>query len=82
MEIIRAAGATPAGVVISIDRQERGAGTLSASQEVSQLHGIPVIAVATLQDIISFLGTNAAPGREETANLQKIEAYRREFGAT
>ena len=82
VEIIRAAGATPAGVVISLDRQERGSGTLSASQEVSQLHGIPVIAVATLHDIVTFLGQNRARSAEETAKLEKIEAYRRKFGAT
>ena len=77
-EIIRAAGATPAGVVISLDRQERGSGTLSAAQEVSQLHGIPVIAVATLNDILSFLTRNSP----ETAKLEKIEAYKLEYGAS
>ena len=77
-EIIRAAGATPAGVVISLDRQERGSGTLSAAQEVSQLHGIPVIAVATLNDIVSFLTRNSP----ETAKLEKIEAYKLEYGAS
>ena len=76
--IIRAAGATPAGVVISLDRQERGNGTLSAAQEVSQQHGIPVIAVATLQDIISFLSRDST----KTAKLEKIEAYRNQFGAS
>ena len=82
VEIIRAAGATPAGVVISLDRQERGSGTLSAAQEVSQMHGIPVIAVAALEDIIAYLRQNVTPGGEETAKLVKIEAYRREFGAS
>ena len=77
-EIIRAAGATPAGVVISLDRQERGSGTLSAAQEVSQLHGIPVIAVASLNDIVSFLTRNSP----ETAKLEKIEAYKLEYGAS
>ena len=78
VQIIRAAGATPAGVVISLDRQERGSGTLSAAQEVSQLHGIPVIAVATLNDILSFLTRNSP----ETAKLEKIEAYKLEYGAS
>ena len=82
VEIIRAAGATPAGVVISLDRQERGSGTLSAAQEVSQMHGIPVIAVAALEDIVAYLRQNVTPGGEETAKLAKIEAYRREFGAS
>ncbi len=78
VDIIRAAGATPAGVIISLDRQERGNGTLSAAQEVSQLHGIPVIAVATLQDIISFLSRDPT----KTAKLEKIAAYRDQFGAS
>ena len=82
VEIIRAAGATPAGVVISLDRQERGSGTLSAAQEVSQMHGIPVIAVAALEDIVAYLRQNVTPGGEETARLDKIEAYRCEFGAS
>ncbi len=85
VEIIRAAGAIPAGVVIALDRQERGngpqgsgGGTLSAAQEVSALHGIPVIAVATLNDIIRFLKQNSP----ESDKLEKIETYRREFGTT
>ena len=78
VDIIRAAGATPAGVVISLDRQERGNGTLSAVQEVSQQHSIPVIAVATLLDIVSFLSRDST----KTAKLEKIEAYRNQFGAS
>ncbi len=84
VEIIRAAGAIPAGAVIALDRQERGngprgssSGTLSAAQEVSALHGIPVIAVATLDDIIRFLKQNS----RESDKLEKIETYRREFGS-
>ncbi len=76
VEIIRAAGATPAGVVISLDRQERGQGTLSAAQEVSQSHGIPVIAVARLEDILIHLG--GKPG--EQANIDKISRYRAQYG--
>ena len=47
VDIIRAAGATPAGVVIALDRQERGQGALSAVQEVEKNYGMPVVAVAT-----------------------------------
>ena len=75
---IRAAGATPAGVIISLDRQERGLGALSATQEVSQTFGIPVIAVASLDDIVAFLAHQ--PGERD--KLSKIEAYRRLYGAT
>src|SRR4029079_7276904 len=45
IEMIRAAGATPAGVLIALDRQERGRGTLSATQEVSREYGLPVTAI-------------------------------------
>lgn len=75
--MIRDAGATPAAVVISLDRQERGLGELSAAQEVSQQHGIPVIAVATLSDIVAFLSAKEG----EADKLAKIAAYRAEYGA-
>jgi orotate phosphoribosyltransferase len=83
IEIILAAGAIPAGVVISLDRQEKSGtateiGTYSASQEVSRKHGIPVIAVATLHDLLTFLSTSPS----ETDKLQKIAAYRQQYGAT
>jgi len=77
VEIIRAAGAEPAGVVISLDRQERGKGALSASQEVRQQHGIPVIAVASLDDIVGYLSHRGS----ETAKLAQIHEYRRVYGA-
>src|SRR5206468_11378719 len=57
IETIRAAGATPAGVLIALDRQERGQGELSAAQEVSRTFGVPVTAIATLADIVATLET-------------------------
>jgi orotate phosphoribosyltransferase len=56
VELIRAAGATPCGVVIALDRMERGQGALSAVQEVERDYDMPVIAVATLDDLLAFLG--------------------------
>jgi orotate phosphoribosyltransferase len=76
IEIIRAAGAIPAGVLIALDRQERGQGTLSASQELSRDFGVPVTAIATLDDILATL--RARPG--ERANVERIEEYRRRHG--
>jgi orotate phosphoribosyltransferase len=76
IETIRAAGATPAGVLIAIDRQERGRGSLSASQEVTRDFGVPVAAIATLEDILATL--RARP--EERANVERIEDYRRRYG--
>jgi orotate phosphoribosyltransferase len=76
IEIIRAAGAVPAGVLIALDRQERGQGPLSATQEVSRDFGVPVTAIATLEDILATL--RARP--EERANVERIEAYRKRYG--
>ena len=76
VEIIRAAGAVPAGVLIALDRQERGQGELSATEEVSREYGMPVTAIATLADIVATL--RGRPGERE--NLDKIEDYRRLYG--
>ena len=76
VELIRAAGATPAGVVIALDRQERGQHALSAVQEVEQSYGIPVVAVATLADLIAYL--SGQPELER--NLAAVRRYREEYG--
>lgn len=78
VEIIRAAGATPAGVVIALDRMERGKGAQSAVQEVQETFGIPVIAVATLEDLISYLGDSP----QLAENLEAVQAYRATYGIT
>ena len=76
VELIRAAGATPAGVVIALDRMERGSGELSAVQEVQRDYGIPVVAVASLDDLMAFL--NERP--EFKQNEAAVAHYRKEFG--
>jgi len=78
VEIIRANGAVPAGVVIALDRMERGTGSLSAVQEVQAQYDMPVVAVATLDDLIGFLGDSEALN----ANLNAVKAYRAEYGVT
>ena len=78
VEIIRAAGATPAGVLIALDRQERGQGELSAVQEVQRDYGIPVIAVAGLSDLMSFLAHHS----EFAAHQSAVAAYREQYGIT
>ncbi|MGE0357000.1 MAG: orotate phosphoribosyltransferase [Burkholderiales bacterium] len=75
--MIRAAGAVPAGVLIALDRQERGKGELSATQEVSRDHGIPVAAIATLDDLLETL--RSRPDLKD--RVPAIEAYRRQYGA-
>ncbi len=76
VELIRAAGATPAGVIIALDRQERGQGELSAVQEVEKNFGIPVVAVASLVDLIGYLGGH--PELEQV--LPAVSRYREQYG--
>jgi orotate phosphoribosyltransferase len=76
IEFIRNAGATPSGVLIALDRQERGQGELSATQELTREYGLPVTAIATLEDILATL-RGTAEGRE---HIGRIEEYRRRYG--
>lgn len=76
IEIIRAAGATPCGVVIALDRMERGQGELSAVQEVHQNYGIPVIAIATLDDLLGYLQSEQGMMQ----NLLATKLYRDQYG--
>lgn len=76
VELIRAAGATPCGVVIALDRMERGQGELSAVQEVERSYGIPVVAVATLDDLLAFLGQSVDLRGHEAA----VARYRQDYG--
>jgi orotate phosphoribosyltransferase len=76
LDMIAAHGATAAGVVISLDRMERGEGNLSAIQEIEQRHGIPVIAIASLDDLMGWLQDSA----EFRQNLGSIREYRKLYG--
>jgi len=85
VEIITHAGATPAAVLIALDRRERG-GTAeypterSAVQEVHALYGIPVVSIASLDDVLAFLesDSDAAAGLREYRD--KVAAYRERYG--
>ena len=76
MQIIGAAGARAVGVMISLDRQERGKGALSAAQEVEREHGIPVRSIVGLADILAYLEAQG----DQAARLAAIAAYRAEYG--
>ena len=76
MGIIGAAGATAAGVLISLDRQERGQGSLSAAQEVRERHGIPVLSIIDLGNLVEYL-QELDDGAER---LVAIEQYRATYG--
>ncbi len=75
--IISDAGATPCGVMIALDRQERGQGALSATQEVQARHGMPVSSIVTLDDIVEFLTAEGGCAKE----IAEINAYRAQYGA-
>jgi orotate phosphoribosyltransferase len=77
VDIIRAGGATPCGVVIALDRMERGTGPLSAVQEVQQIFQIPVVSIADLDDLVAYLTGQGGMARE----LQRVARYRTQYGA-
>ena len=74
--LIRAAGATPAAVLIALDRQERGQGTQSAADEVRAEFGIPVLAIANLTELLGYV----AGKPELAAVLPRLQAYRATYG--
>jgi len=76
VEWIRRAGATPCAVAIALDRQERGRGGQSAAQEVVSEFGIPVIAIAGLDDLIAYLERQSV----ENIDIEAIRRYRNTYG--
>lgn len=81
VEIIRAAGAAPCGVVIALDRMERGQtergiGELSAAQEVEKTFGTPVISIAALDDLLGYLQEHP----DMVQNLNMVQSYRDRYG--
>ena len=84
VDMIRAAGAEPAAVLIALDRMERSGtdGALSegsAVQQVAQEFGIPVISIASLDDLFTYL-SNEAAGAELGAHREAVAAYRSRYG--
>lgn len=76
IELIRAADAQPCGVVIALDRMERGQGERSAVQEVKHNYGIPVITIATLDDLLGYLQDEV----DMVQNLAAVQSYRNRYG--
>jgi orotate phosphoribosyltransferase len=74
--IIEAAGATVGGVLIALDRQEKGQGALSAVQEVTASLGVPVVAIISLAEIMAFMAEQA----DGAELLAAIKAYRADYG--
>lgn len=76
MQIIRAQGAEAAGVLIALNRQERGQGQLSAIQEVEHDYGMPVVSIVSLTQVLDFL----AQDEQLKQHLPAVEAYRDQYG--
>ncbi|MDO4232938.1 MAG: orotate phosphoribosyltransferase, partial [Lautropia sp.] len=86
VEIIRAAGATPAAVFIAIDRMERGGNAevvaeLSAVEEVRQQYGLEVFALATLDDLLGYLSAQNNGDATLATYRSAISDYRRRYGS-
>jgi orotate phosphoribosyltransferase len=76
VDIIKAAGASLGGVVIALDRQERGQGEQSAIQEVETGHGITVTSIVTLAHLLEYLQAQGDRGED----VARIESYREQYG--
>ncbi|MCE0557316.1 orotate phosphoribosyltransferase [Motilimonas sp. E26] len=76
MDIIQACGASLAGVLIALDRQEKGKGELSAIQEVERDYNAKVISIIELNDLIEYLSEKP----EMAASLESVKAYREQYG--
>ncbi|MGH8191341.1 MAG: orotate phosphoribosyltransferase [Rhodanobacteraceae bacterium] len=77
LALIRGAGAQIAGVLIALDRQERGQGTRSATQELTDEHGAPVAAIISLADLMDYAGGRTGLAGER----DRLAAYRDRYGA-
>ncbi len=75
--LIRRAGAEPVAALVALDRMERGAGRRSAAREVRERHGMPVLSIATLADVMTHLASDPA----RAADLEAMRAYRASYGA-
>jgi orotate phosphoribosyltransferase len=76
MQIIQAQGAQAAGVLIALNRQERGKGELSAIQEVERDYAMPVVSIVSLEQVLEYLAEDA----ELKQYLPAVQAYRAEYG--
>ncbi len=77
IDLINEANATPAGVVIALDRQELGKGDVSAIAEIEKTYKMPVTSIIKLEHLITFLQDNT----EMAQDYDKVQAYRDQYGA-
>ncbi len=86
VSLIRACGATPGGVLIALDRMEKGGNAetmteTSASQDVQSTFGMPVISIANLNDLLSFMDGDSAAAQHAAKYREAVTAYRNKYGA-
>ena len=77
IDLVHAAGAELAGVIVAIDRQERGTGDMSAIDQVRADHGVDVRAIVTLDDVVSLVEAD----ERFTSYLPAMRSYRDQYGA-
>jgi len=78
VQLIEAAGAQLAGVVVALNRQERGRTALSAVQEIEQSYGVQVVSIVDLDTLITYIRFKP----EQADTLEAIQAYRRKYGTS
>jgi len=78
MDLFERTGTTPAGILVALDRQERGTGTKSAIQEIEEEYKIPVLSIISLDQIVNYLRDQKDPAL--ASNLEAVQKYREEFG--
>lgn len=78
MELFARSATTPAGIIVALDRQERGAGEKSAIQEIEEQYKIPVLSIISLEQIVNYLREQNDPAL--ASNLEAVQRYRDEFG--
>lgn len=76
LALIRGQSATPAGVLVALDRQERGTGAQSAAQEITAEFGIPVVSIVGLGELLAYAGEHETLASERV----RLEEYRRRYG--
>ena len=78
INLIREAGAEVCGVLVALDRQERGESGLSATEEITRTHGLPVVSIAKLADLLTYTADDPALAAQQA----RLLAYRAQYGVT
>jgi len=78
MGLIEQSGARAGGVIIALDRQERGQGEQSAIQEVQSQYGVPVVSIVSLEQVLTYLEEQS--GSDLSSHAEAVRAYRDRYG--